>query len=47
MLKKFDEGEDVETYLTTFERLMTVYHVEESRWAIKLALQLSGRAQQA
>ena len=46
VLTKFDEGEDVEAYLT-FERLMTVYCVEESGWAIKLAPQLLGQAQQA
>ena len=47
VLSKFNEGEDVEAYLTTFERLMTVYGIDEERWAIKLASQLSGRAQQA
>ena len=47
VLTKFSESEDIEAYLTTFERLMTVYDVEEERWAIKLAPQLTGRAQQA
>ena len=42
VLSKFSEGEDVEAYLTTFERLMTVYGIDEERWAIKLAPQLSG-----
>ena len=35
---------DIEAFLTTFERLMTVYGVGEDRWAIKLAPQLTGRA---
>ena len=47
VLSKFAEGDDIEAYLTTFERMMTVYGVDESRWAIKLAPQLTGRAQQA
>ena len=47
VLTKFIEGEDIEAFLTTFERLMTLYHVEEARWVAKLAPQLSGRALQA
>ena len=47
VLTKFEEGEDVEAYLTAFERVMTVYSIDRSRWAIKLAPQLSGRALQA
>ena len=42
ILTKFSEGEDIEAYITTFERLMTVYKIPESCWAIKLAPQLSG-----
>ena len=42
VLSKFAEGDDIEAYLTTFERMMTVYSVNESRWAIKLAPQLTG-----
>ena len=41
------ESEDLESYLTTFERMMQVYHVDEERWAFKLAPQLTGRAQRA
>ena len=44
VLTKFIEGEDIEAFLTTFERLMTLYHVEEARWVVP---QLSGRALQA
>ena len=47
VLTKFEEGEDVEAYLTAFERVMTVYSIDRTRWAIKLAPQLSGRALQA
>ena len=46
-LTKLLESEDIESYLTTFERMMQVYHVDEERWAFKLAPQLTGRAQQA
>jgi len=44
---KLTEEDDVEAYLTTFERLMKVHAVPESRWAYKLAPQLVGKAQQA
>lgn len=46
-LSRFVEGDDIEAFLTTFERLMHMYHVEERRWVAHLAPQLSGRAQQA
>ena len=38
------EYEDIEAYLTTFERMM---QVEEARWVFQLAPQLAGKAQQA
>ena len=44
VLTRFVEGEDIEAFLTTFERLMSVYRVDEARWVPKLAPQLSGRA---
>lgn len=47
VLTKLSDKDDIEAYLTTFERMMTVYGVEERRWAIKLAPQLTGRAQEA
>ena len=46
-LTKLAEEDDVEAYLTTFERLMTVSGVRRDRWAYLLAPQLTGRAQKA
>lgn len=47
ILTRFVEGDDIEVFLTTLERLMRVYHVEETRWVAKLLPQLAGRALQA
>ena len=47
VLTKFVEGDDVEAYLTTFERLMTIHRVDRTLWVVHLAPQLAGRAQQA
>ena len=44
---KLTENDNVEAYLTTFERLMGAYNVDRSRWVFKLAPQLIGKAQQA
>ena len=44
VLTKLTDAEDIEAFLTKFERLMTVYGVAEDCWAIKLAPQLTGRA---
>ncbi len=46
-LTRLTESDDVEAYLTTFERLMQAHGVDATRWAYKLAPQLTGRAQQA
>lgn len=46
-LTKLTEGDDIEDYLTTFERLMAMYHVDKTQWVAKLAPQLSGRALKA
>lgn len=46
-LVKLSEQDDIEAYLTTFERVMRAYEVKEERWAVKLAPQLTGKAQQA
>ena len=46
-LAKLGDEDDIEAYLTTFERMMAAYEVEKRRWTYKLAPQLSGRAQQA
>ena len=44
---KLTEEDDIEAYLTTFERLMNAYDIQEERWSFKLAPQLVGKAQQA
>ena len=46
-LTKLSESEDIESYITTFERMMQVHAEEEARWAFRLAPQLTGKAQQA
>ena len=44
---KLTEQDDIEAYLTTFERIMVAYEVPKERWTFKLAPQLVGKAQQA
>ena len=44
---KLTEGDDIEAYLTTFERLMDTAGIPRVRWVSKLAPQLTGKAQQA
>ena len=46
-LTKLSEGDDIEAYLKTFERMMAAYEVPRARWVFKLAPQLTGPAQQA
>ena len=46
-LTKLSEADDVEAYLTTFERMMAAFEVQKERWVFKLAPQLTGKAQQA
>eukprot|EP00731_Ephydatia_muelleri_P034136 Em0048g12a len=46
-LVKLTEQDDIESYLTTFERIMRAYEVKDERWAVKIAPQLTGKAQQA
>ena len=46
-LTRLTDVDDIESYLTTFERMMKAYEVDTARWAFKLAPQLTGRAQQA
>ena len=46
-LTKLTNTDDVEAYLTTFERMMKAYAMEKARWAFVLAPQLTGKAQQA
>eukprot|EP00731_Ephydatia_muelleri_P021055 Em0013g782a len=46
-LVKLSEQDDIEAYLTTFERVMRAYEIKEERWAVKLAPYLTGKAQLA
>lgn len=46
-LSKLNDRDDIEAYLTTFERVMRIYEVSEDRWAVRLAPQLTGKAQSA
>ena len=46
-LTKLGEGDDIEAYLTTFERIMEAHEVRRERWSYQLAPQLTGKAQQA
>ena len=45
--RKLTEADDIEAYLTTFERLVTSEKLEQQHWAFKLAPHLTGKAQQA
>ena len=45
-LVRLTEKDDIETYLTTFERVMEAYEIDKNRWTFKLAPYLSGRAQE-
>ena len=42
-LTKLSESEDVEAFLTAFERAVEAHGVERSKWAVLLAPQLSGK----
>ena len=44
---KLTSSDDIEAYLLTFERMMISYRVEKAHWVVRLAPQLSGKAQQA
>lgn len=46
-LTRLAESDDIEAYLTTFERMMEAFEVDRARWPFKLAPQLTGKAQQA
>ena len=46
-LVKLSEQDDIEAYMTTFERVMRAYEIKEERWAVKLAPYLTGKAQLA
>ena len=46
-LTRLSDGDNIEAYLTTFERMMEAYGVSREHWPFKLAPQLTGKAQQA
>ena len=46
-LTRLSDTDDIESYLTTFERVMKAHGIEAARWPYKLAPQLTGKAQQA
>ena len=46
-LTKLTDEDDIESYLTTFERIMAANEVSRERWSFQLAPQLTGKAQQA
>ena len=46
-LTKLTEEDDIESYLTTFERIMSASEVDRERWSFYLAPYLTGKAQQA
>ena len=46
-LTKLGESDDVEAYLTTFERMMAAYGVNRPQCVYRLAPHLTGKAQQA
>ena len=46
-LTRLSDSDDIEAYLTTFERMMGAYDIAKERWPFILAPQLTGKAQQA
>ena len=46
-VSKLSHEDDIEAYLTTFERMMVAYGVPKDRWVFRVAPQLTGKAQQA
>ena len=46
-LAKLMTSDDIEAYLTTFERMMAIFRIERARWSYMLAPQLTGKAQKA
>ncbi|XP_047229854.1 zinc finger protein 445-like isoform X2 [Girardinichthys multiradiatus] len=47
IFQSFEEGDDIEQYLTTFERLATAYRRPERDWAVRLVPHLTSRARTA
>lgn len=46
-LCRLTDEDDIEAYLTTFERMIEAYKIPKQRWVFKLAPQLTGKGQQA
>ena len=46
-MAKLESDDDIEAYLTTFERMMRACNVAEESWPFRLAPSLTGKAQQA
>ena len=46
-LTKLTDEDDIESYLTTFERIMAANEVSREYWSFQLAPHLTGKAQQA
>lgn len=46
-LMKLTEQYGIEAYITVFERMMSAYGVDRSRWSYELARQLTGKVQRA
>ena len=46
-LQRMMEGEDVDTFLTIFERVIRAHEVPENQWSLALAPLLAGKTRQA
>ena len=46
-LTKLTLSDDIEAFMTTFERSMEAHEIERTKWPVLLAPQLTGKAQQA
>ena len=46
-LTKLTDRDDIEAFLTTFERMMAVFGVDRGRWSYMLAPQFTGKSQKA
>lgn len=46
-MPRFEDGDDIEQYLTTFERLAVAYMWPKEDWAVHLVPYLSGKARSA
>ena len=46
-LPKYTEGEDIEVFLRSFEKLAASYNWDKTEWAIRLVPQLTGKALEA